>query len=450
MIRAMPSGRRRKGRALVRAVASTALALIVAGCGEVVPRERPVASVAPADAPAAVATDGPAASPTGRPGPTASPSTAGPPSVATGHAPAIPSVALQAAIIRFLHSTSTPGISATIRWPDGRTWNGSAGYSNVAARTPVTASTAFAVASMSKTFTAALILELVDRGMLRLDDPAGRYLAGRLLPGGSIDPRITIRMLLDHTSGLFDVFLNPKIDSALQSKPATRWSAARALSYGGKAYFAPGAGWHYSNTNYLLLGLIAERVTGHDLGTELERGFLGPLGLDRTWVQASGQPRAIVAHGYDVGGPKAARTVRDLADGTGVAPFTSVITALGAAGAIASTSADLATWAADLYGGKVVSRAMLEAMTGDQQRTRDYIPGVLYGLGVQVLQVGPWTTLGHSGRLLGFRGQMRYVPATGVSIAVLTNQSRADVAPLVSTLLRIVLPPAGGPQADRR
>ncbi|HET7027068.1 MAG TPA: serine hydrolase domain-containing protein [Candidatus Limnocylindrales bacterium] len=446
----MPSGGRRNGPGLVRAVASTAL-LVVAGCGYVVPREPAVApAVAPTEAPVAVATDGRGERPTRPPGPTPSPSTAGPPPVATGRLPEIPSVALQAAIVRFLGSTSTPGISATIRWPDGRTWTGTAGYSNVGLRTPVTADTAFAVASMSKTFTAALILELVDQGLLGLDDPAARYLPSHLLPAGSVDPRITIRMLLDHTSGLFDVFLNPKIDPALQSKPAARWTAARALSYGGKAYFAPGVGWHYSNTNYLLLGLIAERVTGRDLGSELEHRFLGPLGLDRTWVQASGQPRATVAHGYDVGGPRAARTVRDLADGTGVAPFTSVITALGAAGAVASTSVDLATWAADLYGGKVVSPAMLAAMTDDQQRTRDYIPGVLYGLGVQVFQVGPWTTLGHSGRLLGFRGQMRFVPATGVSIAVLTNQSRADVAPLVSALLRIVLPPAGGPQAGRR
>jgi D-alanyl-D-alanine carboxypeptidase len=424
----------------IRVVLTFVLAVSASGCGAVPPSAPEV--VAARQSPPAAPTS---SRPTQTEAPSASPPASPSPPPTASAARAVPSAALQAALTRFLRSTGTPGISATIRWPDGRTWTGTAGYADVARRIPVTPDTAFAVASMSKTFTAALILELVDEGSLGLDTPAARY-----LPDEHLDPRITIRMLLDHTSGLNDAFLNPRIDRALQSKPAARWTPQQALAYVRKPYFAPGDGWHYSNTNYLLLGLVAQAVTGRDLAVELHRRLMAPLGLDRTWVQASEATLAPLAHGYVVSEPKAKRTPRDLSDGTNVVPFTSVITALAGAGSIAATSGDLATWAADLYGGRVVSSAMLAAMTDDQQRTKAYIPGVLYGLGVQTYDIGPWTTLGHSGRLLGFRGVMRYVPATGISLALVTNQSRADVAPLAARLLAIVLPPAGTPAMARR
>ncbi len=336
---------------------------------------------------------------------------------------------------QFVRSTGTPGLSVTIRWPDGRSWTGVAGYADVRHRTLVTPDTAFAVASMSKTFTAAVVLQLVDEGKVGLEVPAAHY-----LPAQHLDPRITVRMLLDHTSGLFDVFLAPGIDKALQSAPARRWTVARALEYERKPYFPPGKGWHYSNTNYLLLGLLAERVSGHSLASEIDRRFLVPLGLAHTWTQAVDPPAAVLAHGYRVTGSHATIKQRDLSDGSQTAPFTSIVTAIDGAGAVASTSGDLARWAADLYGGGVLSAATLEAMTADQRRTVAYIPGVLYGLGVQTYAVGPWTTLGHSGRLLGFRGELRYLPGQGISIAALTNQSRSDVNPLVARLLAIVLP----------
>jgi D-alanyl-D-alanine carboxypeptidase len=373
------------------------------------------------------------------PGASAAPSTSSPPPPSAGSS-AVPSVALQAAVARFVRRSGTPGISVTVRWSDGRTWTGTAGFADLRHRTPVRPDTAFAIASMSKTFTAAVILQLVEEGRIGLEDSVDRY-----LPGQHLDRRITVRMLLDHTSGLYDVFLAPGIDAALQSAPARRWTVARALGYKLKRYFAPGRGWHYSNTNYLVLGLLAERVTGHSLASEIHRRFLAPLRLARTWTQVREPPLAPVAHGYVVSGSRKTVHQRDLSDGTAAAPFTSVVTAIDGAGSVASTSADLAAWAADLYGGRVLSTATLGTMVADQQRTVAYIPGVLYGLGVQLYAVGPWTTLGHSGRLLGFRGQMRYVPATGTSIAALTNQSRTDVAPLIRQLLAIVLPPLGTP-----
>jgi D-alanyl-D-alanine carboxypeptidase len=348
---------------------------------------------------------------------------------------------LAAAAAAFRRSTGTPGLSIAIRWPDGTVRTTVAGYADVARRSPVTSTSAFAVGSVTKTFTSALVLALASEGRVDLDAPAARY-----LPKQKLDRRITVRMLLDHPSGLFDAFLAPGIDAALLAEPTARWSIERALGHARKPYFPPGRGWHYSNTNYLLLGLIAEAVTKRPLAAELRRRFVDPAALADTWLQGAEKPRAPIVHGYALSGPASKRRARDLADGTGVAPFTSVITALGPAGAIASTASDLATWAADLYGGDVLPSAMLAAMTDDQQRTSGYIPGVLYGLGVQLYRFGPWLTLGHSGRVEGFRAQMRYVPAAGLSVAVLANESVADLTPLVRSILGAVLRPASGPR----
>ena len=125
-------------------------------------------------------------------------------------------------------------------------------------------------------------------------------------------------MLLNHTSGLDDFFLHASIDKALQADPAAAWSVKRTLRFVAKPYFPPGTGWHYSNTNYVYLGLIAEHVTGTSLGAALHDRFFGPLGLDGTWYQAAEDPRTPTAHGYRFAGSAAVghagRPVRRVAD----------------------------------------------------------------------------------------------------------------------------------------
>ena len=169
-----------------------------------------------------------------------------------------------------------PGVSAAILFPDGTMWRATSGFADVAAKRRLTADTEFAVASISKTFLAALILVLVDEGKLSLDAPVAPY-----LPGVELDPAITVRQLLDHTSGLHDYFYDPDIDEALLADRKRVWTPEEALAYVGKPYFEPSAGWHYSNTNYVILGLLAETIEGAPLPTQLRTRFLAPLGLDR-------------------------------------------------------------------------------------------------------------------------------------------------------------------------
>ncbi|HEU0235991.1 MAG TPA: serine hydrolase [Candidatus Limnocylindrales bacterium] len=345
---------------------------------------------------------------------------------------------LQAQLDRLRVQGGVPGVSASIVFADGTTWTGSSGLADVATGTAVTPETGFSFASMTKSYVAALILALVAEGTVSLDDRAAD-----LLPDIAIDERITIHQLLDHTSGLHDFFLDPTIDAALQGNRAAPWSVTQALTYVGRPYFAPGTGWRYSNTNYLLLGLIAERLTGTDLATALRIRFLDPLGLDHTWTQVAETPPSPTAHGYRFTGSATSLQPIDLSDGSPIMPFTSVVTAAGGAGSMAGTSTDAARWARLLYRGDVLGRDSLALMVGDVEVVAGYRPPVPYGLGVQAFVIDGRQTLGHSGRFLGFRGAMRYLVEDDVAIAVLTNQSRMDPGIIVRALIDIALPRLG-------
>ena len=343
-------------------------------------------------------------------------------------------VALQTRLDRLRERYGIPGISVAVVMPDGSMWLGVSGAADVESGRPVTPVTSFAIASISKTFTSALVMSLVEEGKIQLDSPVRRYLPDLKKVG----PKVLVRQLLDHTSGLRDYFFHASIDHALLSNPDRRWSAATALRYVGKAYFKPGAGWHYSNTNYLVLGLVAEAVGHQPLGAQIRKKFLTPLELDHTWYQPGEAARNDVAHGYRFASGGKDATPIDLSDKGDIVPFTSVITAAGGAGGYASDAHDLALWARALYGGHLLAPATITRMT-DVTATAAYKAKVPYGLGVQVIQIDGRRTFGHSGRLLGFRSAVRYLPDGGVSIAVLTNQSRVDPGPILRSLLKIAL-----------
>ena len=353
--------------------------------------------------------------------------------------------ALSATLLRLRETYGIPGISAAMTFPDGTTWIAKAGFADVARHRVVTPTTEFAAGSISKTFTSALILRLAEEGRLSLDASVRTY-----LPNLAIGSAITVRQLLDHTSGLDDFFSHAAIDKALLARPTRVWTAADSLRYMGRPYFQPGAGWHYSNANYLVLGMVAEAVGGAPLATQLRQRFFDPLGLRHTVYQWVEKPRGPIAHGYRFTSPNPRQKGIDVSDGTAVIPFTSVVTASGGAGSIATSATDLVRWARALYGGNVLQPASLAAMVDDAAVTTALKSSVPYGLGVQVVTIDGRQAWGHSGRLLGFRAVMRWLPAEGIAVAVMTNQSRTDPNVLVRDLLRSVIgippcPPCGGP-----
>jgi D-alanyl-D-alanine carboxypeptidase len=251
-------------------------------------------------------------------------------------------------------------------------------------------------------------------------------------------------MLLDHTSGLFDFFEHRLIDRALQDEPSARWTYRRALGYTEEPYFDPGTGWHYSNTNYVLLGLLAERVTGRPLAVELRERFLEPLRLESMWYQDVEKPIRPLAHGHRLVPRGDDLVPEDLSDGTGVAPFRSVVSAAAGAGSLAADSRDVARWAKALYGGDAIDDDSLAIMLAGVDAVAGYRPRVPYGLGVQAIEIAGHRSFGHSGRFIGIRASMRWLPDDEVAIGVLTNQSRTDVSPLVVRIVSLLLPEPRG------
>lgn len=331
-----------------------------------------------------------------------------------------------------------PGISVAILFPDGTTWLGQSGLADIASGRPVTADTAFAVASITKTFTAAVVLDLVEDGLIELDGLVRRYLPDLDLP---MDERTTVRQLLDHTSGLRDYFLDPRIDRALLGATDASWTAERALDYVGAPSFAAGRGWRYSNTNYLVLGLLAEAVSGESMADLYRTRFLVPLDLRDTVYQPAGATDGPVATGYRFASGALTEPAIDLSDGSGITPFTSVVTAAAAAGGMASSADDVARWARALYAGTALEPATRAAMLGGVALTDALDADIPYGLGVQSIELDGRVSYGHSGRLLGSRSVVRHFPAERITIAVLTNQSRADPSTIARSLVRIALRP---------
>jgi D-alanyl-D-alanine carboxypeptidase len=276
---------------------------------------------------------------------------------------------------------------------------------------PVRPSTPFVIGSITKTFVAATILQLAEEGVLSLGDPLSRWLPEH--PRGAA---ITLRQLLAHTSGEADYFDSPSYESLVFGRPGHVWSTEEILDLVGAPRFAPGTDWDYSNTNFVLLGLVAEAASGEPIGRAIERRFLEPLGMKGTTFQGVDAVPADAAQGY----LRSDGSWIGLADGSGLRPNTSAATVAWAAGAMVSTPRDLATWARALYGGRVLSAASLGQMVTFNDDD--------YGLGTQRTWVGGREAWGHSGSLRGFEAVMRYVPSLDAVIVVVINRGRVERA----------------------
>jgi CubicO group peptidase (beta-lactamase class C family) len=403
------------------------------------PSGSPTAALSPgptSDVPSADPAPTPSATPT--PAVTPAPSPSGSPLLSSTDG--VPAKALQARLDKLRKKLQIPGTSVAILWDDGRRWLGASGMRDVAAGDPMTTGTAFALASVSKTATAAVVLQLVEEGKLSLDEKVAP-----LLPAFDMNPKITVRQLLDHTSGLPDFFLNAKIDSKLRKDKNATWTAEQTWAYVPDKRPTPGRFWIYSNSNYLLLGELVEAVTGRPLAVEVRERLFDPLGLETAWFQAEEEPRATGTLAYRLVAARGG-TLRavPVARKSGVMPFRSVVTAAGGAGSLAATAVDAARWMRAFAGGDVLTPAMQREMLADVARTTALKSRIPYGLGIQSLPIAGRYALGHSGRFLGFRNVVRYLPAEGVTIAVLTNQGVIDPTKIAEPLLKLVLPPLPG------
>ncbi|MCP3801368.1 beta-lactamase family protein [Allokutzneria sp. A3M-2-11 16] len=265
----------------------------------------------------------------------------------------------------------------------------------------------FRVGSSTKTVMATLVLQLVAEGELALADPVEKWLPGEV-PGGKA---ITVRMLLNHTSGLADYTADPAVVPSIVGKGRRGWTSAELLAVGVKhdPLFAPGTKWDYSNTNYAAIGALLERVTGVSLADLVRDRIARPLNLAHTYYAADPAWRGRHVRGYEPDAehmpPGVPAEFRDFAgprrDGH-VDVSGNDLSWGGAAGAVVSTAWDLARFHTALMSGKLLPAAQLAEMRTTVPVLPEQPDGPGYGLGIQTGTTPCGTFWGHDAGIPGY------------------------------------------------
>lgn len=354
-----------------------------------------------------------------------------PPDIAAG---------IQAEMDNLTESGLPPGMVVWVDTPEYE-FAGASGFADLTDNMPMPAEGAFRIGSITKMFTATVIIQLAEDGVLTLDDPLALWLpeVATQLPYGD---QITLRHLLTHTSGVFhyveheayyaDLFAAVVVDpaSGAVTLACARQDPRDTLTryvYGKDALFEPGAGWYYSNTNYTLLGMVIEAAADMPLAQAYRTHIYEVLGMGSTFLDCYEGSVTDIVHGYT--GPADTLTdVTDLHESVGWA-----------AGGIVSTAPDLISFARGLFGGVLFDDP--ESLLAMTTRT----PGSPNGLGVFIQE----DYIGHSGGIAGFRSVLQYMPEFDMVVVILYNNDAADpeqgisdvLAPVLSLLRHTLLAP---------
>lgn len=320
-----------------------------------------------------------------------------------------------------------PGGILGVRFPDDTTVVVVSGLADIALGRHIEQSDAFFLGSVSKTYTAVVALRLIEDGKLALDDPLSRFLPS--FPRGR---EITVRHLLGHTSGLKDFYsyLYFRPDRLEMIEFVTKdWTQAELLDLSGRFghWFAPGEDWTYSSTNYFLLGVLIERVTGTSLSAAYETFIFRPRGLQRTWLTWHEPPRApLPITGY------MGRT--DAWEHSAMFGELGPTTALDrspvewGAGGLAGPAADALEFMDALMNGLLLMPQSLDSMQtfrttpslGVGGTTADLASG--YGLGLVRMERAGYTVVGHGGLFTGHTAGLWHLPSCGVTIVLFFNR----------------------------
>ncbi|MFF9350965.1 serine hydrolase domain-containing protein [Streptomyces sp. NPDC014734] len=306
-----------------------------------------------------------------------------------------------------------PGVAAEVTGRDCGRWTVARGVADLDTGRPMRAADRLRIGSVTKTFTATVVVQLAAEGRIGLDAPVERYLPGLIRGNGYDGRRITVRQLLQHTSGL------PDHVEAVAARPVNEWRMRhfepRELVATALTLPHPDTAWSYSTTNYVIAGLIVEKVTGHGIEAEVDRRVIRPLGLrdtywpgDRTGIRGAHSQSYFPDPALPEGTPPADGTEWNLTVG-------------GAGGALISTPADVNRFFSGLFGGKLVSARWLAEMKRTVPADPERLwPGARYGLGLIASPLkcgGMWW--GHGGTVPGGHRALGAIgPRGGVSLAL--------------------------------
>lgn len=337
--------------------------------------------------------------------------------------------ALQALVDKTARTLHVPGAVVMLRTPHGAL-TATYGTTRLGAQVRPRPSTYFRIASITKTMTSAVILQLAQEGKLRLGDPVSKYVQG--VPNGE---NITLAELLEMRSGLFDYTSDPVMAPSFDHDPTKVWTPQEllAISFAHPPNFAPGSAYEYSNTNYALLGLVVEKVDGRPLATAMQKRLFGPLGMKHTLLppSTSNVIPSPYAHGYLYGSASIVTTgIADppytpqfeaAVDAGLVQPrdFTSVNHSFAtAAGGVISTADDLDTWIRALVRGRVLNARYQRIWLDSLQPTGTSLD---YGYGINRLRWAGNSLYLHGGETVGYNSEAAHDPANKLTLVVWAN-----------------------------
>ncbi|ABK04026.1 Serine-type D-Ala-D-Ala carboxypeptidase [Arthrobacter sp. FB24] len=413
------------------AALAVALMLAVAGCSVGPAPGPPASSPAPSDTP-------PSATGSGTTDVT-------PPASSGGALQPFDQAALEQTFKETARELRVPGAVMLLRTPGG-TATYTYGVRSVGGDDPVTPADHVRIGSITKTWTTTVILQLVQEKKIKLDDPVAAYRPD--VPDGA---NITIEQLLTMRSGLYNYTEDLEVNKVLDTDPGKVWTTDELLAaaFRHPPYFAPGEGFHYSNTNTVLLGLIAEALDGKPLSSAFRDRLFTPLGLSGSVFpdQASNAIPEPHPQGYMYGNnvltlddPALPEDMQKAAAEGTLKPVDQ--TAMNAswawsAGSGISTAADLATWAEALGGGKVLGPELQKLRLDSPRPVKADDPGgALYGLGIAKFG----QLFGHTGELPGFNSFAGHDPANKVTLVVWTNLAPTpDGRDPVTTIARTLI-----------
>ena len=313
-----------------------------------------------------------------------------------------------------------PGATLGVALANGESFGLAVGYSDRDAKIPMKATDRMLAGSVGKTFAAATALQLVKEGKIGLDDKVAKYLGKETwfnrLPNAN---DITVRQLMNHTSGLVRYEFKDEFTKYLTANPMKVWTPEERLAYlfDEKPPFAAGKGWDYSYTNYIVLGMIIERVTGRAFYREADRRVISKLKLKDTIPQEGPVMKGVIQGYAGEGNPFGGK---DAMIDNGKFVINPQLEWTG--GGYASTAIDLARWAKMMYEGKAYDASLLPQvldgvaapMLGRESK---------YGLGVIIRKTQAGTSYGHSGFFPGYLTDMMYFPEQKIAIAIQVNTS---------------------------
>jgi len=316
------------------------------------------------------------------------------------------------------------GVSASVVVPGQGTWLGVTGVSSENPAVNVSPGMLFGIGSNTKALVSTTVLSLVDAGLLTLDDSLGKWLP----PYPNIPSTVTIRQLLSMRSGLFD-YLNDSNEQgdSVAENPTRFWSPGELITtFVGPPKGPPGGSYSYCNTNYVLLGMVIQQVTGKSVSSQIRERILTPLSLDHTFMEVEESYFDPVAHPWDGG--------FDFASVPVVAHFSTLWTA----GGVMSTAEDMARWSISLHEGEVLSPSSLAEMQTFIPATSNPTAGLQwtgYGLGVRQGSYYGKRILGHGGLVMGYASVVAHLPGTGAGFSVLCNATWASPSSQLTALI---------------